>query len=686
MSVDPLRLGLAIKSPLVTPDALNYRPPTWPPTSDWPVIVDGAGRVVSRWGDPVWRLDPWAGKAKKLNFGDGRVTHCPPIDPANSDLLRQIVGWWLWGPKGVRTVNTLRSRFDQIRAVFVLCSELGIVASDLMRFPRVADRLPEVIAPSRADNILQLLHTIHEQRNDLGFTLLDRVGLARLEAALPAHEARQTPYIPPRIWRYQVTRLRECLEDFLVHREQVEACFQFCLEAYARNYGSLATALTTTGSSATNPFQWAPPKVTGARSGKRYFGPFALTAEKFGIAALLERWVGPRGRKEGFSSIGIDSFSGYLLMVSRAGLAYLLNFSLMRIEEGWNLRADCLHVEDDTRFGAIYTVRGMTTKTMNDDEAIWIASPSAQVAIDAMTSVAQLRVSCAQANPLVPLKPKDSSYPYLQSFVYEPWRVGREGSYDVRRNHPTYQVVLAMYPKLLDPEQLRITRQDLDLARLVTPTLDVNKFSVGKIWPLAWHQLRRTGAVNMQASGLVSDASLQYQLKHISRAMSLYYGRGYTQLRLEEDAQTLYIRTLYETLGRELVQLTTDRFVSPHGDKRKAEIVRLIAPGDMKKLIKLAKAGSISCREILLGACTNRSPCPYGGIDSVAHCGGGDAEGGAKPCPEVLYDRDKFQQVKALQRNLDERLMQAPINSPLRSSLEAQQRSVRSFLDVIKPS
>jgi hypothetical protein len=92
--------------------------------------------------------------------------------------------------------------------------------------------------------------------------------------------------------------------------------------------------------------------------------------------------------------------------------------------------------------------------------------------------------------------------------------------------------------------------------------------------------------------------------------MSLYYGRGYARVRLEEDAHMLYVRTLYETLGRELVRLTTDRFISPHGDKRKSEIVRLLTPADLKKLTRLAKDGHVACREIVLGACTNREPCP----------------------------------------------------------------------------
>lgn len=149
-------------------------------------------------------------------------------------------------------------------------------------------------------------------------------------------------------------------------------------------------------------------------------------------------------------------------------------------------------------------------------------------------------------------------------------------------------------------------------------------------------------------------------------------------------AETYYLRTLYETLGKELVRLTGARYISPHGEKRKVEIVRLIDQTDAKKLAKLTKTGTVTCREILLGYCTNREPCPYGGIDSIAHCGGGDAVGEAKPCPDVLYDREKVSQVKALDRYLDEQLAGAPSDSPLRSSLEAQKRSVRNFLDVIE--
>lgn len=80
-------------------------------------------------------------------------------------------------------------------------------------------------------------------------------------------------------------------------------------------------------------------------SGRSFYGPFADTAIRFGIAEVLERWTGTPG-----STLNIKALSSYLTVVTRAGLAYLLNFSLMRVEEAWNLRANCLTVEKDPRF------------------------------------------------------------------------------------------------------------------------------------------------------------------------------------------------------------------------------------------------------------------------------------------------------------------------------------------------
>ncbi|MCF5044466.1 hypothetical protein GIW79_28925 [Pseudomonas sp. PA-7-1E] len=412
-------------------------------------------------------------------------------------------------------------------------------------------------------------------------------------------------------------------------------------------------------------------QLSGAKTGLRFHGAFADTAKRFGIFELLERWVGRSG------DLQVRTLTSYLKLVNRAGLAYILNFSLMRVEEAWNLRAGCLDVEHDKSFGDIFLLRGQTTKTLSDSDALWVTSPSVEVAVRAMEVISLFRSLHASH-----LEASGLAGRYLTDSYHEPWLPSRKNDdHSLRPSIPPYAALLGQYDKLFDLERLRITTEDLKLARLATPSLP-EEYQVGAVWPLAWHQLRRTGAVNMQASGLVSDASLQYQLKHITRAMSLYYGQNHSRVRLEEKAHTLYVRTMYETLGRELQQLTSERFVSPHGDKRKAEIVRLISPEDAKKMIGLAKKGTVACRQILLGVCSSRVPCPYGGIDNIAHCGGGDSKD-AKPCPDVLYDSERLDAVDDLEHILKERLATAQDGSPLMESLVAQQRSLKSFRRVI---
>jgi len=575
---------------------------------------------------------------------------------------------------------TLKHRFNTLRALFILCSNEGIAASELMRFPSVADTLPNVLAPSNANFVLMLLHTLYEQREQLGFTLLDREGLTRLEAAMPEHETHQTPYIPPRIWTYQVNRLRAFLECFHAHREGIEACYRFCLDAYAKNYGSLQNACVVESLASRNPFCFQSTS-TGAITGAEYHGHFSHTARRFGIDGLLQQWC--LGPEESQSDLQLRNLSTYMSMVGYVGTAYLLNFSLMRIQEAWSLRTDCLEIENDERFGPIYILHAETTKTIDDDDARWPTSPSVKVAVDAMACVARLRMICAEANPDVPITVEGIRNPHLVVRAYEPWASGtnENRASSVRAASKDYGTCIKTYPNLFDPEELRITVTDLQVARLVEPTLDGKTFAVGNIWPLAWHQLRRTGAVNMQASGLVSDASLQYLLKHATRAMSLYYGQGYSRARLNERARVTYIRTMYEVLGKEVARLFSDRFVSPHGEKRKAEILNLVDPNDSKKLTELAKSGKVSYRETLLGGCTNPVPCTIGCVENVALCGGGY---GKSPCASILFDREKAPAIRQLGRVIASRLVEAQEGSPYRESLEAQQRTVENVLNVIE--
>lgn len=252
-------LGLAIKSPIITPSSQCFRPPSWPPPRDWVVVEDSLGNPVSRWGDSYWRLDPWVNKPLGLNFGDGPVFNTSSIDSANADILRLLVTWRIWGMRGVRNVRTLISNFySPIRNIIALCSRQGILASDLVRFPAVIDLIPSVLAPSAFEKVIAELYRLLDARQTLGFVILDHHAIKKISTANPNHQSKQTPYIPPRIWNYQINRLEECLNDFMEHREKIEKCFEFVLDAYAHNYGSLTNALMTMGTNSRVPFQKPP--------------------------------------------------------------------------------------------------------------------------------------------------------------------------------------------------------------------------------------------------------------------------------------------------------------------------------------------------------------------------------------------------------------------------------------------
>lgn len=682
MPVIASQLGFAIETPLVSPQSPNFRPPRWPPPTNFPIAIDANGNVVCRYGDCRWNLWPWAGKSLTLNFGDGPQREgVPPITAENANLLRQIAAWWLFGPRGVRSVGDLDHRFKLIRPLFIHCSRHGISAAQASRYPAVCDSLPSLLAPSTATGFLAQLHNLFQERDFLGFTLLDRESLRRLEAALPEHSERQTPYIPPHIWSYQNRRLRTFLDEFHEHRQPLEDCFHFCLEAYAKNAGSMALACQR-GHIIKSRRPFIGSDSTGARTGAEFHGHFSITAKRFGIDGLLERWVLPSGQSIEDKESTIRLLSSYFSLTSYVAMAYMLNFSMMRVEEASQLRVNCLIVEHDEHFGPIYLLAGPTTKTITDDDARWVTSPSVKVAVDAAGCVATLRATVAGANPATPKVADDLRNPNLLMRSYEPWAGSKALSMplSVRPSILGYTQITKAFPKLFDDGELTITEADLAIARLVTPTLDSSSYGVGKLWPLAWHQLRRTGAVNMQASGLVSDASVQYQLKHASRAMSLYYGQGYSKVRLNQAAQNDYVRTMYEVLGKEIARLFSDRFVSPHGEQRKASILKLVSAKDSKQLTNAARKGTISWRETLLGGCTKIGPCEYGGIDNVSRCGGGD---GSAPCVDALFDREKAPALLQLKHVIENRLIEAHSDSPYQQSLLAQRRAVENALDVI---
>lgn len=678
MTVFLNELGFGIPADWLTPASRCFRPPSWPPARDWVVSETKDGRILSRWGDPTWDFTQLAGKPFKLNFGDGPRRIAQPIDPANADILRLIFTWLLWGHRPVKTAGTLSLIFQCIRPIIALCSNEGILASELMRFPKIFEKIPDAIASSSYRLTINRLHRLLDAHEKLGFILVDTEGLRRLAAACPDHGKIQTAYIPARIWTYQVSRLKECLDDYLKHRRAIDDCHRFCLDAYAQNYGSLSKALVDKVVDARRPFRYPPRPTAGYKSGCKFLGPFHLTAEQFGIHELLNKWLVCQDNQPGLAQLG-----SYLTLIQWVGRAYIANFTLQRIEEVATLRADCLLYETDEKLGRIPIICGETTKTIQDSDARWPTSPSVQIAVDALSHVAELRMRCINAHPFISLTTDEIDNPSLFNKSFDPWsRNAKAQHLTLTISGSAYQAVLRMFPQLFDVNELKITESDLQVARMLTTNLPEDTFAVGEVWPLAWHQLRRTGAVNMFASGMLSDSSIQFQMKHASRLMPLYYGRGYTKLHLNEEVEGIVTTAMYEVMAKSMLTAMGERFVSPRSADQKQDIVvNLIGDKDAKELAKAARQGDVFYRETRLGACTSRTLCTYGGIESVARCAGGD---GHKPCADVLFDRAKAPGIEKELEQLKLELAHLPVESPRSKALHLERNALENFLDVVR--
>lgn len=656
-----------IDHPNIRPDSPLYELTRWPPPNDQPVSTDTAGKVISRVGDDIYDFSSYAKIGCRIRFDDMRLT------AVNRRRFKRVVCWWLWGPRGKITAVTVSNYATIIKPLFLLASSLNIDVRDLSAKPDCASLIAPMLGVSMFDTFLMLLNELFVGRAELGFTLLDRRTLTNLVRLMPAHELQQTAYIPPRIWLYQVTQLKACVEDYNQHREKLEDLFDYCLQAYISNYGSVEAACHPDGTHRLGPF------CSDVSSPHRYIGPFAESAKQFEVDALLTRWLRPSsGKVVNEDLVGIQRLAAYFNLVQAAGMAHILNFTAMRSIEAKGLRSSCFLTEENEHFGVIYMLRADTSKTIREQGTLWITSPSVEASVRALVSIAKLRVSVAKHDPNVHISEQDLNDPLLYTPSYEPWAVIGEV---VRDRGPTarqrlgYDQVLARYPSLLDKEKLSITDDDLHVARRITPTLEPKIYTVGSTWPLAFHQLRRTAAVNMTASGLVDTSSIQYQLKHLLREQSLYYGRGFSKLRLNERAREEFIRTTYEMLALQADHLSDARYVSPHGPEGKRRIIRMVEGKDSKEIVKAAKRGLVSFRKTLFGGCTKPGPCPFGGVDNVSQCAW---------CIDAVIDRQKKDEITSIGRNVKERIDRAPPNSPRRRSLEAQQSSILMALRLIK--
>lgn len=147
---------------------------------------------------------------------------------------------------------------------------------------------------------------------------------------------------------------------------------------------------------------------------------------------------------------------------------------------------------------------------------------------------------------------------------------------------------------------------------------------VGKRWPLAFHQLRRSLAVYAHRSGMVSLPALKMQLQHITQEMSSYYSEGFSRAvnlvfdkkHFSHEWQASKTESSYFSYAFGV--LFSDDTLLGQGAQRMAKTVESRSRLDT---LRLFEENKLAYRETTLGGCVSTDVCETDPLEPIPyHC------------------------------------------------------------------
>jgi integrase len=634
----------------VTETSACFKSMSYPPNDDFVMSINEDGTVISRYGDDVWDFSV---------FGASRKMHFKGYDDVNKALFKKIMFYKIYSHLFPGKYDSLNEAYKTIQNVFKTCSEQGIRADELRRFPRVIEQIANSQAKSTFKSAIWLFDNLLKNQEHIGFYLLDTKSIAHFSKFNPEYELGQNAYIPPAIWNNFIHHLDGVLDEFIENKDKIEKAYHWIARTNIKNNKNAITASTNT-----SPFTIKTPSYLTT------YGTFESFLRDHDLSEWYEKYHVINGTKYSYT---VQKFGSILNATVSACYFYVLFYSLMRKSEAKSLRADCLIVEKDERLGNFFMLVGETTKTDPESDARWIVNHRVQKAVEVAKTLVEWKQSHLKMT-------SDRESPHLFQRV-DVWLESEQNS--KVRDFVRGSGVISQSATFFGLEKYKITQDDFDKAIALTPLLAREEwFVVGGIWAFGYHQFRRTLAV-MFALNDVSAATGQFQMKHGTREQQFHYMNNHGRLKLNGLASQEVTLEFYNEMAREIISVTegSDGKVLPHSKSPvKAEIVHFVTEGEHKKLRAAQKNGAVGYRKNLLGGCMKQGSCEYGGFETVTHCSGGN---GSNMCTDLIIDGSKRQEFTEDKQYYENQMNDLPKNSPKYSSLKAEVRGYEKVLAVI---
>jgi hypothetical protein len=595
------------------------------------------GSTLSVYGDDVWDLLPYS----RVSLSGAKIYFSGWVPVNNTDTklaakitqqLKQIIFSEIYLSNEVFSVQSLRSRFTiwcKLARNLLLQGHCFKNGGDEQHLPMLRDELSA--RPVFAQSLLpRLRFAKNTMPNDVAdFSLLsDHAYDAIHRAATQStklyirEKSTQTTVIPSRIYSALIISSNEYIDDFHRHAENLFKFLQRCNQnrTYGRNHNRQIIAIKEMLNNGTyaNP-EKIPRDSRGFCWWKKFTG-FEPVFHEASQAFNLSNY---------FSKYGIEGFNDIKKLLTDLQRAVFINIGIFtgaRESEIACLPVDCLSTItlDGEEHVLISGYSSKMQQQITDSE--WVADTSTKTAVDAAKKLVKFVTQCNN------LKIKDSETPLFIKVTGINCLHGEQANLmDRKPNTSIYSTPVSYSAKAVNEllkrfhQRFAISESDINEVIDIDPHYGYSqddKFSVGKLWPLSEHQMRRSLVVYAFSEG-VAHPDLKWQLKHISLSMTLWYGRNGAFAKAITQASNHIYKDYQDAIAEyEAAQYLANVIseeVKLHGTHG-VFISNLIVKHGHNETRRLVARGELAYKETPIGGCVSTSGCSMDAFLNITSC------------------------------------------------------------------
>jgi len=600
-----------------------------PPSDNFVISRTANGDVLSRYGDNIFDLSPYATKvtgSSKIFFNTWTNDSNKKVADLTSEyklLMFFMLYLYTGGRAGYLGVSSLVEYAGILRKLcrFAYMQQLAIlhILSEekyLLRFVKIYSTRSNL---KQISSILTCLLKL--KSNTLNYDI-DGSFITKIRQLVQIEKRNrpslQTPVIPSRIYTGLIKGNNAFINKYLENKPLI---FELISKALSDGFYARTKKIQIN---------------KGLPLGDNFRINFPNASQEHGLANFFET----------HQITSLQNLGRYINEVQSVCKNIIHIYSGMRNNEILSLKYNCLQREK-TKSGRVIRLLGNTTKLVGVRKPVhWITSKEVETPVAVLRSIVRI-VADYQDFDL-------ENCPLFISFGYLPFTGGQ---LSVDKNDIRCSRQLNAYSLVM----IDIEKEDLKELEKIDPYRDwtaKKEFFVGQPWPTKSHQFRRSLIVYASKSGFLTLPSLKHQLKHISLEMSLYYAKGSSRaidLFADDKEHIYYEFNDYKPEAEALnylynVILSDETLFGAHGtwvEKHNKSDCDIRIMELRENTIKRFKKGEIAYKETFLGGCASIDPCDEKPFTTLTAC---------LTCPRTILKPSKVNRVVKAQEIMLEAL------------------------------